>query len=170
MISTAIEVQLVGQSPLVLILPALAIAISIVSIGLTLWFRHQDRFRLSAKISQSIILYGDEHAAGSNRVNVSVTNLSRAATTQITELVLGLPGGGAVATVKPASWDAVLPLTLGPGESAQISYPSDEVGKVLMNLPPAKRAWVRAKATSGHKVVFGKKRRKLPEALIGFSR
>lgn len=71
--------------------------------------------------------------------------------------------------MEPGAGDSSLPITLGPGESAIVSYPASGLGVSLSDMPAKDRLWVRGKAVSGHKEVFGKKRRSLPDELISYA-
>lgn len=148
------------------LLPLLAILISLLSIALTLCFRYVDRLNLTVDTSQSMFI-GDPRG-GADRINVRVTNKSPTMTTHITSLTLELPNGNRFAYLDVGPVDDMLPKTIGPGESASLSYPAEGLGTALEQMRP-KPQWIRALAVSGHKDVRGKKDRKMATSLRTYS-
>lgn len=147
------------------LLPMAALGLSLLSLGLTLWFRFSDRLKLSVSMTWSMYLDSmGGFSQGSDRLNIIVTNRSRTAITQVTELTLQLPSGGNFARVEPGITDDALPITLGPGESASVSYETRGVG-ITLNGEAKEAAWVRGRAVCGHRTVLGKKDRKTADQL-----
>ena len=142
------------------VIPLAAILISLLAVGLTLYFRYADRLKLVLDTSQLIVMDPSYDANGEDdRVNVRVTNKSPTMTTEVTSLTLELPHGQTLTSFEAWPSDDKLPKVLGPGQSASVSYPMKGVGTSLNQVNP-KPKWVRARADSGHKTVKGKKDRK----------
>lgn len=142
-----------------------ALFLSLLSLGLTLWFRYSDRLKLSVSTSWSMYLDSrGEFSQGADRLNIIVTNRSRTAITQVTELTLQLPNHGNFARIEPGITDDTLPIVLGPGESASVSYEARGVG-ITLNGEAKETAWVRGRAVCGHRTVFGKKDRRAADQL-----
>lgn len=159
-----IQVELVSNG-LDAWLPFLAIVLSLLSIGLTLWFRFNERLKLDVGIGWSTMLgHRMEILEDEDRLKVEVTNRSRTATTQVTALTIQFNGGKNFAYMEPGPGDDDLPVILGPGESASVSYKAQGMG-ITLNQPGVKATWIRARAVCGHRTVLGKKSRTNPREL-----
>ncbi|MEZ2371414.1 hypothetical protein [Arthrobacter sp. RCC_34] len=162
-----IRVQLVKDGPGQL-LPIVSIAVSVFSVALTLIFRRRDRPRLSAMTNRAIPVGLGRNAEGSARIYVTVTNKSRTATTQVSQLTLELPDGGTFAHTERWRADDVLPADLGLGTSVRISNPVRGPGISLLN-EQVPTSWIRARAVCGHRRTAGRNQRKLIETVRAYA-
>lgn len=152
------------------LVPVAAVVLSLLSIGLTLWFRYSDRLRLHVELSWLSMLDNDmQLVEGADRISVEVTNRSRTATTQVTSLSIQFTGGKTFAYMNVGPGDDELPVVLGPGGSASMSFPMKGMG-ISLNHRPQKPTWTRAVAVCGHRKVLGKKDRKMPAELMDYAR
>lgn len=145
-------------------LPIVAIAVSLFSVALTLVFRYRDRLRLSAPANWAFPVGRGGDAVGAALIYVMVTNESRTATTQVSQLALELPDGRTFARTERWPADDVLPADLGPGANVRISYQARGLGMSLLN-EHVSASWIRARAVCGHRRTVGRKQRKLADAL-----
>lgn len=151
------------------IIPVAAFLISLFSVALTLAFRFRDRLQLEVTTSWSYMLDSDmKFVEGEDRVEVRVTNKSPNFTTEISGLTLQLAGGNNFAYTDPGPGDDALPKTLGPGQSAALSYAARGLG-ITLNTGAKSANWVRGRAVSGHKTVVGKRRRGLVRDLRAYA-
>lgn len=130
MISTAIEVQLVGQSALLLILPTVAIVISVFSIGLTLWFRRRDDARIAITSGFSFTFYPGEDQSIHYFV-FSATNKGRAGSTVLNSLELSDRKGRGLFYPDGTPLDSTFPISLAPGASARVAMPVDAIADAV---------------------------------------
>lgn len=167
-VSDPVQVQLVNAW-WVQVVPIAAFLISLFSVALTLAFRFRDRLQLEVTTSWSFMLDSDmEFISGEDRVDVRVTNKSPNFTTEISGLTLQLAGGSNFAYTEPGPGDDALPKTLGPGQSATLSYAARGLG-ITLNAGAKSANWVRGRAVSGHKTVVGKRRRGLVRDLRAYA-
>lgn len=147
------------------LMPVAALAISLVSVALTLWFRYSERLRLSVKLGYAYPVGGGAWGHLQQEfVTVTVTNKSRTATTHISNLGLALDSGGTFIRMEGLPTDARLPATLEPGQSISGSY---EFGSLSQSFQQNRSAakWVRGFAICGHKVAKGKKSKTMAQSL-----
>ncbi|GER23286.1 hypothetical protein NCCP1664_17820 [Zafaria cholistanensis] len=151
------------------LLPLAAFVISLLSVGLTLWFRFSDRVRLEVSLSAAIpILDPPLPQEGIERTVVTVTNRSRSASTEITALELELSDGSSFVRFDPGPGDVVLPKRLDAGASCRVSYDSRSLGLAL-NGDKKHVKWVRGHAVSGHKTAHGKRSVKRAQQLRNYA-
>ena len=166
----AVQVQLVN-SWWEQVLPVAALLISLFSVALTLLFRYFDRLNLAVAVHWAEVpASGLQPFTGQDRVTVEVTNRSRTATTEVSTLTLRSNEKKALGQDGGRRWhgDSVLPISLGPGQSASISYSAASVGATLLT-KGWNVEWVQAMAVSGHKTVLGSKHRALVSKLRDYS-
>lgn len=141
-----IKVEVVGSDPWATLMPAIAILISLASVGLTFWFRWADSARIELKVGTAMVgADPDDHF-----VAVTATNKGRTGTTVIQSVVLVPNTGGLQMTpTRYQPWEDQLPWTLGPGQSKTRYFPHEWVARAAKedNLDPK---GFRAVATSGH--------------------
>lgn len=116
-----VHVQLDGSSWWGIVLPILAILISMGTLAYTIWSRNQDRARLG--IVATCQEYPSDPDAGGT-VEITVTNLGLVGATVVQRTGIQLPGGRFL-EADPADLDSTLPKTLGPGESLRSELSAD---------------------------------------------
>lgn len=141
------------------VLPVAALLISLFSVALTLVFRYFDRLNLRVTaewVPVRASMAQLQPFTGQDVVLVEVTNRSRTATTEVSRLTLRTNEKRALgSSIRAHRDDVELPVTLGPGQTASLTYSAKLTGQLLAEAPGV--TWVRAMAVSGHKTVLGKK-------------
>lgn len=121
---SSIQVEIVGQSWWEQAAPYLAIVISLLSIGLTLWLRHSDGARLSLKARLALPMGSTDKSPW---IQLEATNKGRIGTS-ITSLGFEAADGRVLAMVSPPHpLTTLLPARLDPGEPARLYLPIREV-------------------------------------------
>ncbi|MDN4644190.1 hypothetical protein [Arthrobacter sp. PsM3] len=140
-----IQVEVVGGDPWSALWPAIAILISLASVGLTFWFRWSDSARVEVKVGTALVGTDPD-----DFVIVTATNKGRTGTTVVESVVL-VPntGGGKITPTLFQRWEDPLPWTLGPGQSKTRYFPQQWVANAAKdhNLDPK---GFRAVVTTGH--------------------
>lgn len=148
------------------LLPISAIVISLISVGLTLWFRFSERLKVSIKFSW-ITPVSDSQGlrVDQERLAIEATNRSRDAVTELSSMRLELPNGKALQRLEFSDYDHELPASIGPGQSVMVTFDAYGLGSSLLELGEKGR-WVRPVAECGHKTFKGRKDSKLVKAAI----
>ncbi|WP_394163337.1 hypothetical protein [Galactobacter valiniphilus] len=147
-------------------LPIAALVVSMVSIGLTLWFRYSDRLRLSVKVARAHPV--TDSGLGQEHLSVEVVNRSRQQVTVVQDIVFeSSQGDSAIALGVPLNGltDLRLPKVLGPGERVTRYFPLADL-KLTASRHFRQALWIRAKVVTGHKDVCAKKSRALLAELV----
>lgn len=151
-----VQVELVGGTIWDWLLPATAILVSLISLGLTLWFRRTDRARIELKIERAII--------GTSPVThyfvAKAINTGRTGTTQVDSVTLSAEGMGEhFSSLQLLPIETPLPWRLGPGESA-CRYFSEGFVKDELEAKGKTPADLIAIASTGHGEFRSKTRRR----------
>lgn len=147
-------------------LPFAALIVSLVSIGLTLWFRYSDSLKVDVTAHVAYMTGGT--ADGSLVVTVTVINRSRQQSTVVRQIALeSSSGSGILAWNVPwnDALEARLPRSLGPGEQAVQFFPLEDVQREAHKHFRSAR-WARARAVTGHKTFFSRKDEALLARLV----
>lgn len=154
-----VQVELTGQSWWSAALPLLAIVISLISLGLTLWLKFRDDARLDLKVVQGFVT--GRGVDGVLFLHLEATNIGRSGSTVIQNIGLRLADGRGIASIAPTIMDSAFPMTLSPGESAHRYFSFKELTQQLRAADPQGKR-LRIEALSGH----GRVRAKVPKATL----
>jgi hypothetical protein len=147
-----VQVELTGQSWFSAALPMVAIVISLISLGITLWLKFRDDARLDLQASQGYVV-----GRGVDDVlflHLEATNIGRSGSTVIQNIGLRLADGQGIASISPTKMDSSFPMTLSPGESAHRYFSFKELSEQLRAADPQGQR-LRIEALSGHGRVRG---------------
>lgn len=143
------------------VLPVLALAVSLFSVGLTLWFRRQEGPRLKVSLSSSFLVLEDTL----DSVSVRMRNVSRASSSMITSVSLRMPDGRSFAYVYPPVPGMVgqLPHTLASGEELSVFFITGELIRSLAQHQeqPEQLRWLQAVVSTGHREFKSKRSKAL---------
>lgn len=145
-------------------LPAIALAVSLASIALTLWFRYGDGVRIRAEWHWSYPVYAAGPLLGDDEVmvGITVTNGSRSTATDVQQVTLENHTGAIFLRQPLTLWDTPLPSRLEPGQSLTITYQARGLGITILR---QNVAWVRIKVDHGHGTFRGPRDHRLTARL-----
>ncbi len=142
-----VQVELTGQSWWSAALPLLAILISLISLGLTLWLKFRDDARLDLQASPGYVM--GPGLDGVLFLHLEATNIGRSGSTVIQNIGLRLADGQGIASISPTMMDSSFPMTLSPGETAHRYFSFNELSEQLRAADPQGKR-LRIEALSGH--------------------
>lgn len=157
--SDVVQVELTGQSWWSAALPLLAIVISLISLGMTLWLKFRDDARLDLTAAHGFVM--GREVDGVLFLHLEATNIGRSGSTVVQNIGLRLADGQGIASISPTVMDSSFPITLSPGETAHRYFNFKELSEQLRTADPTGRR-LRIEALSGH----GRVRAKVPKASV----
>lgn len=151
--SDVVRVELVG-SWWDLWAPLVALAVSLVTLGWTIWVRHRDNARLEVRVTSFDIL-GPQPSGRKRYVATEATNVGRAGKTVINNFHLRIPGGPFMMKADSALPTVTLPAHVEPGQSVTFVWNATELAEVCVkhDITPDQ---LRPGAQTGHGTFKGK--------------